>query len=561
MPLDKSRIQGFGSDGPGPSGDVGSQRRHGQEADDSIWSSMGLDGPGMQSALDGVALRFGDVVEAATQEITEIATEVKSFALAAVGLDDSDEESREEPEVRQRIQSDAASSQPKSEVGKTISGFCEKYPISRVAPKAAELEQLWAKCKAMTPSAVANALYDQLSYNDGEFEWQPRLRVLYVLAHFYKKGDAGKEIATAVAQQGGGLLQHLVQVHQCKEKASRVVLQLMGKAAALEAGAELPLPPEQEEEPEPAPKPKPKPKPKAKMQEPSLLDMGEPPPTQAPPQQQSGGGGDLDLLAIGPDPFVADSGPADLNLLGTAKASTVDAGGVLDVLGGLSMPSAAASSSKTSFDVGTRGLGAGGLGAGFSPPSRAVDGGRGANVQAAFGLPSAGFAALSSQATPAATGLACLSQAAPFGGLGGMGAMGAMGTAGGSPSLGSTPSNPWGSLQSSSPAGQLTPGPQMPSRGGGWGTSSLQSAPPTGKLAPGPQMPSSAGGGPMMGLGSAANFSWPPVGHQAPAVKAQAKPSPSYTLPAAGELTPLHTTSGQDPFSFVNDLTGLGGAK
>lgn len=505
----------------------------------------------MQGAIDKVAVRFGDVVDAATTEISEIASEMKSFALSAVGLDDS-EEDHEEPEVRQHIQTAATTSTAFSSASsKQISQFCQKYPSARVAPKVEELEQLWEKCSTMAPSAVASCLYEQLSYTDGEFEWQPRLRVLHVLSHFHGKGTVGKEIASSVAQQGGGLLQHLVQVQQCREKASRVVVLLLGKAAAIEAGVEFPLPPEKQEESadvaEAKAKAKPKPKPKPKAPEPDLMDFSEPsPPSAAPASTQKGGGADLDLMSMGGGPVIASGGLADLNLLcAPAAASAEPASTALADLNLLGAPAAtsAAPVADAAFDPSAASAGNLGAGRGSSPYGQSgLGGGLG------FGQP-AGLAALGSQPAPVATGLAALGQASPYPSMSTASGMGA--GACGQTSFG--------------PGAQ----PSMASSGaGGWMGSSLAGQ----KLAPGPQMPqmprssptTGVGGFPAMkgmGVTTAANFTWPPALGSNQSSKSPggggAKAAPKAYIPSAGELTPLHKDNSQDPFSFVNELTGL----
>eukprot|EP00438_Fugacium_kawagutii_P023804 Skav228151 [mRNA] locus=scaffold2683:232820:244408:- [translate_table: standard] len=59
----------------------------------SFWGAMASltdlgSGPAVSSALDNVALSLGDVIDAATQDITEMASDFKSFVASAVGLEE-----------------------------------------------------------------------------------------------------------------------------------------------------------------------------------------------------------------------------------------------------------------------------------------------------------------------------------------------------------------------------------------------------------------------------------------------------------------------------------------
>jgi len=622
MPVDKSRIQGFGSDGSVTTGsslinecpqghplrrwtarqgwcDKCSQKvKSGEQVmdcricnwylcpacrplgdeDSSIWGTLSsmadqVAGPG---ALDSFAAQVNDVFEAATEEINEMGSDIKSFVNTAMGLEESEDE--EPPSTGQAAGSrrpDAATGPQRQEAVSMVSEFCEKYPAVRVAPKPDELEGLLTKCSSMNPSAMASAMYEQLSFSSGELEWQPRLRVLYVLEHCHAKGGGWRDIAKTVGQQGDELIKHLTEVQQCREKAIKVFILLLGKAAASTAG--IPVPSKEEEDAAvaaaAAAKAQAKAKAAAPKAAPDLLDM-------APSAGASASAGAADAKAKAKGkakakPAAAKAGAAataafdllggpaeepaapmpslvpDLDLLNSAFFSAPAAGAGTGILGDLMFPSASSSAASPSpaadplaaaFDPNgcTPGGGGGGGGGGGM-------GGSGFDaVAAAFGSMSLGSKS-GAAASPAAMGFAALSQANPYpsmgppaaalnhaAGLSALGGMGRGGSMGGGP-MGGGPMGGFG-------------GPVGGSMGGFGGAMG------------GGSMGGVMGGGPLMGgFGGLAGSPTPPT---QPMVSAAGRGSGGYNIPKASELTPMSSSTAKDPFDFVTQHTGLtGGAK
>jgi len=222
--FDQSRIQGFGSDTVEKEGNA-----------ESIWGSAlsswkdRMGGPAVQSAIDSVTLRVGDVFEAATQDMSDMAGDFKSFVSNTLGRgDDSDEEDEgEATKVEEAILTD----QQRSEASQLVGSFCENYPAARVAPKLGELEAFWMKLSLAHPMAVCGAIYEQISFTSGDTDWRPRLRALHALEYIHGKGDTGRDITIGVWHLASSLLEHLAtEVPQCKEKATQVILLLSGRA-------------------------------------------------------------------------------------------------------------------------------------------------------------------------------------------------------------------------------------------------------------------------------------------------------------------------------------------
>lgn len=278
MSLDKNRIQGFGSDGSVsktiqkvtkcPSGHplkpwaarqgtcdgCGKRVQEGESVMDcrlcnwyvclacvdkgqgsmDSWSAVvdQFATPAMKSAIDNIALQVNDVMEAAAEDMKELGIEVKSAMAGALGLDSDEEEaagpsSAKAPPARKQ----SPSPRSKSQAAKTVTDFCQKYPATRVAPNATELEAFWTTCSAMRPEVVARLLHEELSWAGGELEWQPRLRALYALEHLHDQGGAGSEISGLVLETSADLIRYLIEVHQCKEKATKVVEKLLPAAS------------------------------------------------------------------------------------------------------------------------------------------------------------------------------------------------------------------------------------------------------------------------------------------------------------------------------------------
>lgn len=193
--LDRSRIQGFGSDG-----------QEDAEKNNSFWSSTFAS---FSESVGNVQTAFGSAGERFTEAFT------------------SKEESDEEDAADEV---DLASPRQRAEASSLVSSFCSNYPVARVIPKYEEIEAFWLRCSVLQAGAMAGAIYDQLSFSDGENDWRPRLRVLYALHHIQGEGKKGKAITALVWQNASGLIQHLAtEVPQCREKAREVSLYLSGE--------------------------------------------------------------------------------------------------------------------------------------------------------------------------------------------------------------------------------------------------------------------------------------------------------------------------------------------
>ncbi|CAE7272444.1 sqd [Symbiodinium sp. KB8] len=172
--------------------------------------------PAVSSALDNVALSIGDVLDAATQDLSEMAGDLKSFVAS-----EPDEEQKAEAASKKVLE--AVSPRSRQEAAGAISDFCQKYPAARVRPTTQELEKLWAAIGGLKPVALNSAFYDELSFSNGDTSWQPRLRVLFALEFLFRKDGPGKEVAISVFHQARSLILHLTEVQQCAEKAKEVI--------------------------------------------------------------------------------------------------------------------------------------------------------------------------------------------------------------------------------------------------------------------------------------------------------------------------------------------------
>lgn len=218
--LDKSRIQGFGSDSLENEEKASSG---GYSFFDAIRERVTT--PGMQSAIDSVSMRFGDAVEAVQEDMSEMAHEFKAFVSTATGMQPSTEED-EQPEPAKEI----ADPRQKAEAVSIISKFSQSYKAARVSPLVKEMNDVWAPCSLLGKNAIASALYEHLSWSSGDLEWQPRLRILYLLEFLYWKGGDAKDISVGILHHAEGLLKHLAtEVPQTKEKALQVIETLQGK--------------------------------------------------------------------------------------------------------------------------------------------------------------------------------------------------------------------------------------------------------------------------------------------------------------------------------------------
>jgi len=452
------------------------------------WSS-----PAVDSAFDNVALRFGDVIDAAKQDMNDIATDISSFVASAIGFDEDEEdigpgqESRKQAEVVKKTL-EKASPRSRQEAVAVLSDFCEKYPASRVRPNSADLEKLWGKVSTLKAAALISATYDQLSFANGDTSWQPRLRALYAIEFFFKRGGLGKEVAVGVYNQARSIIQHLVEVQQCADKAFEVTQLLTGKIKVADPGAEA-----DDEGRGRAAKAKAEPK---KEATPDLLDMADAV-TCEPPAS-----GSLDLLGASP---VAKTSQ-DLDLFGSPPA--------------VSVPVPAASSTTAATDV-------------FNPNQPA------AAPSAAFpafdlmapstGMPSALRSAMPS-AFPSALPSALPSAAPPSAGFGGVMGMPPMGQGFGAPA------DPFGGMAglgslSAIGAGMGPAGAFGSSSGfGGYGGATASMA------------------------GSTARQ--PPPALNMPAYDSNSPSKGMPYIPAPKDLTPVNSAAPQDPFAFVGDIVG-----
>mmetsp|Transcript_9216 Transcript_9216/g.27282 ORF Transcript_9216/g.27282 Transcript_9216/m.27282 type:complete len:183 (+) Transcript_9216:66-614(+) len=123
------------------------------------------------------------------------------------------------------------------EVDSPVVAFCRGGSPLQPDPSPEELEELWAQCRGVSPEAAAEALCGQLAWSPGD-DWRPRLRALCALGFFHRQGGEARSVSKRVTRTGGGLVQRLVQVPECRAKASRLVLVLFGDGAVGAARAE-----------------------------------------------------------------------------------------------------------------------------------------------------------------------------------------------------------------------------------------------------------------------------------------------------------------------------------
>ncbi|CAE7521565.1 sqd, partial [Symbiodinium pilosum] len=185
-------------------------------------SEMGAH-PAVSSALDNVALSLGDVLDAATQDLSEMAGDIKSFVASAVGMEETEDDPEQQRAAATKKVMESVSPRSRQEAASAISDFCQKYPAARVRPNTQELEKLWAAICSLKPVALNSAFYEELSFTNGDTSWQPRLRVLYAVEYLFRKEGMGKEVAVSVFHQARSLIFHLTEVQQCAEKAQEVI--------------------------------------------------------------------------------------------------------------------------------------------------------------------------------------------------------------------------------------------------------------------------------------------------------------------------------------------------
>mmetsp|Transcript_83958 Transcript_83958/g.148485 ORF Transcript_83958/g.148485 Transcript_83958/m.148485 type:complete len:555 (-) Transcript_83958:94-1758(-) len=452
----------------------------------SFWGALAdsWSTPAVDSAFDNVALRFGDVLDAAKQDMNDMANDISSFVAGAIGFDEEEDEEQDPEKQASAVKKIIEKVSPRSrqEAVRVIGDFCEKYPASRVRPSTTDLEKLWAEVSTLKAAALVSAIYDQLSYANGDTSWQPRLRILYAIESFFKKGGMGKEVAVGVYNQARSIIQHLVEVQQCAEKAFEVKQLLTGKIKVADPGAQA-----DDEGQGAAAKAKATPKAKAEPEKeaPDLLDMADPvtAPTSTAPS------GSIDLLG-GASP-AANTSLEELDFFATPAASSAPATS--------SMP--APSSTAAAADA-------------FNPNQSTA-------MPSALN-PGPAFPAFGAMSAP--TGVP---SGAGFGAMG----MPAMGQGFGAPA------DPFAGMGSTSTRGaamgQFAPFGSAPAGMGGYGgvTASM------------------AGGFPAREPPPALNLS---------AYDSNGSPSKGGLpyIPAPKELTPVNSNAPVDPFAFVGDIVG-----
>lgn len=249
MPLDKARIQGFGSDGPATekipecleghelqlwaarSGKCDGCHKKVQTGEQVMdcrrcnWYLCNICCPQSKAQESSLWGAISSLPFYVLDDMSEMATDIETFVSASVFDQEKDLENQgkaaqsHEPPVSPR---------QKAESIQVVSEFCEKYPAVRVVPNEVDLDVFWAKCSVLHPKPIADAIYDQLSFSGGDNEWQPRLRALYALEHLHHKGGMGKDVTRIVMHSAKGLLQHLVEVEKCSAKAQQVIATLRG---------------------------------------------------------------------------------------------------------------------------------------------------------------------------------------------------------------------------------------------------------------------------------------------------------------------------------------------
>lgn len=244
MPLDKARIQGFGSDGPaeekppecpqghelqlwaarsGKCDGCNAKVTQGEQVMDCRRCNWYLcDACAPQDKADDKSTIWGALTSLpfyVLDDMSEMATDIESFVTASV----FDQETQPGSSKAAAEEETKVSPLEKAESEQIVTEFCENYPAARVSPNAMDLDVFWNKVGKLQPKALADAIYDQLSFSGGEYEWQPRLRALFVLEHLHNKGGMGREVTKIVLHSAKALLQHLTEVSQCTTKATQVI--------------------------------------------------------------------------------------------------------------------------------------------------------------------------------------------------------------------------------------------------------------------------------------------------------------------------------------------------
>mmetsp|Transcript_85328 Transcript_85328/g.268960 ORF Transcript_85328/g.268960 Transcript_85328/m.268960 type:complete len:411 (-) Transcript_85328:10-1242(-) len=325
MPLDKARIQGIGSDGPAPpkppecpgghelqlwaarSGKCDGCHKKVQTGELVMdcrrcnWYLCNICCPQNKSQESSVWGALSSLPFYVLDDMAEMASDIETFVSASVFDQDKDADGQ----GKAGSQDTPVSPRQKAESIQMVSQFCEKYPAVRVVPNEVDLDVFWTRCSVLQPKPVADAIYEQLSFSGGDIEWQPRLRALYALEHLHQKGGTGKDISKMVMHSAKELLQHLVDVPQCSQKAQHVIAVLKGakppeapapKAQAGSSAGPAAAEPKSAASSAPAASSSSPAKPKAAAQKPTdLLDLA---PASVPPPPKVVGGTPADLLDL-----------------------------------------------------------------------------------------------------------------------------------------------------------------------------------------------------------------------------------------------------------------------
>jgi len=252
MPLDKSRIQGIGSQGEPlkcPEGHTLQEWTARAGMCDGCRSRV-LDGAKVldcrrcnwylcetckdtyqppDTSFWGTLSSMADIV---AQDFTELVQDVKSL----VGAADEEEPGASQAEASSPQSDMMASPQVQEEASELLNEFCASAKSEDMAgalPSEAELDGLWGRCSilygcVLQPGPIADAICVQLTMAGNERPWQPSLRALCTLEHFHHKGAVGREITAAVAVRAKPVIRCFAEggpgaPHQCKEKAEVVV--------------------------------------------------------------------------------------------------------------------------------------------------------------------------------------------------------------------------------------------------------------------------------------------------------------------------------------------------
>eukprot|EP00397_Hematodinium_sp_SG-2012_P005446 GEMP01005466.1.p1 GENE.GEMP01005466.1~~GEMP01005466.1.p1 ORF type:complete len:478 (+),score=100.52 GEMP01005466.1:44-1477(+) len=221
--VDKSRIQGFGSNGPGPA----------SEEPPGIFSRVSVS-PGVQSAMDTVTLSVGDAVERTTDVIADSIDTLGGWISSSLWRRSSTSsknteatKSNEDTEGNALVgdhgdDADATATQ-KEGWGSTEQVINELCAIrgTRVVPTISQLDYFCDRVSGLRLSEVTKEISSQLSYSAGDTQWQPRLRVLYGLQAIHENGM--NVVFTKIMREVHELVTSLLNEPECAEIAQQVL--------------------------------------------------------------------------------------------------------------------------------------------------------------------------------------------------------------------------------------------------------------------------------------------------------------------------------------------------